>query len=216
MKETAESISEPLTNLFKKSLETSRVPDIWKIANVSSIHKKDDKSSIENYWPISLISSVGKIFEKVIYKHVHYHLLDNEVITTFQSGFTRGDSTVNQLVDIYNTLCLKALDDGKEVHAVFCDISKAFDRVWHRGLIAKLHHYGICGSLLEWFKSYLANRLQRVVLPGGKSEWKEIKAGVPQGSILGPLLFNIYINDIVCDIQSSIRLFADDTTLYIL
>ena len=113
LKETAESIFEPLTNLFNKSLETSRVPDIWKRANVSPIQKKNDKSSIENYRPISLIiSSVGKTFEKVIYKHVDNHLLDNEVITPFQSDFSHSDSTVNQLVDIYNTLC-QALDDGK-------------------------------------------------------------------------------------------------------
>ena len=204
-----------MANLFNRSLETSLVPDIWKRANVSPIPKKDDKSSVENYRPISLISSVGKAFEKIIFKHLHNYLLNNEIITPFQSGFTRGDSTVNQLVDIYNTFC-RALDDGKEVRAVFCDISKAFDRVWHRGLIAKLHHYGICGSLLDWFKSYLSNRLQRVVIPGGDSDWMKIKAGVPQGSILGPLLFILYINDIVHDIQSCIRLFADDTTLYII
>ncbi|MCG7881047.1 MAG: hypothetical protein JAY96_05605 [Candidatus Thiodiazotropha endolucinida] len=215
LKATAESISEPVTNLFNMSLRISIVPDIWKGANVSPIHKKDDKSSVENYRPISLISSVGKTFEKAVYKHVHNHLLENQVITPFQSGFTRGDSTVNQLVDIYNTFC-QALDEGKEVRAVFCDISKAFDRVWHRGLIAKLKHYGICGPLLEWFKSYLSNRCQRVVIPGGNSDWTEIKAGVPQGSILGPLLFIVYINDIVNEIQSNIRLFADDTTLYII
>ena len=120
--------------------------------------------------PISLTSSVCKTFEKVIYKHVHNHLLENKVITPFQSGFTRGDSMVNQLDDIYNTLC-QALDDGKDVCAVFCDICKACDRVWHRGLIAKLNHYGIGGSLLDWFKIYLANRLQRIVLrlEGNKS-----------------------------------------------
>ena len=104
----------------------------------------------------------------------------------------------------------------QERSALFCDISKVFDRVWHRGLIAKLHHYAICGSLLDWFKGYLSNIFQRVVLPGGNSDWMEIKDGVPQGSILGPLIFIIYINDIVHDIQSFIRLFADDTTHYII
>ena len=100
--------------------------------------------------------------------------------------------------------------------AVFCDISKAFDRVWHRGLLFKLEPIGVSDSLLSWFKSYLADRKQRVVLPGAVSAWKYIKAGVPKGSILGPLLFLIYINDIVVDIHSSIRLFADDTSLYII
>ena len=99
---------------------------------------------------------------------------------------------------------------------VFCDISKAFDRVWHRGLLAKLYHYGITGNLHKWFNSYLSNRFQRVTIPGGCSEWVEIKAGVPQGSILGPFLFLLYINDIFHKIHSNIRLFADDTTIYII
>ena len=142
-------------------------------------------------------------------------MLENNVITPFQSGFVPGDSTVNQLLDLYNTFS-RALDEGKAVRVVFCDISKAFDRVWHKGLIAKLKHYGISCSLLSWFKNYLICRFQRVVLPGGNSEWVEIKAGVPQGSILGPLLFIIYINDIVHEIHSNIRSFGDDTSLYII
>lgn len=107
-----------------------------------------------------------KTFERVLYKRVHNFLVENQIITPFQSGFTRGDSAVNQLVDLYNTFG-RALDEGKEVRVVFCDISKAFDRVWHKGLIAKLHHYGINGRLLKWFESYLSQRFQRVVIPGG-------------------------------------------------
>ena len=142
-----------------------------------------------------------------------YNFLNtNNKITPVQSGFTPGDSAVFQLIDLYDTFC-RALDDGKEVSVVFCDISKAFDRVWHRGLLFKPRRIGICGPLLKWFQSYLNNRLQRVALEGCVSEYKEIRAGVPQGSILGPLLFLIYINDIVNDIHSCIRLFADDTSL---
>ena len=136
-------------------------------------------------------------------------------MSALQSGFTPGYSTVNQLVDIHNTFC-KSLDEGKEVCSVFCHISKAFDRVWHKGLLFKLESIGVSDSLLLWFKSYLADRKQRVVLPGAVSAWKYIKAGMPKGSVLGPLLFLIYINDIVVDIHSSIRLFADDTSLYII
>ena len=142
-------------------------------------------------------------------------LNDHQVITTLQSGFVPGDSTVNQLVEIYNTFC-QALDEGKEVRAIFCDISKAFDRVWHKGLLFKLNSVGISGSLLQWFTDYLDNRKQRVVIPGVCSDWSLVKAGVPQGSILGPLLFLLYINDIVENINSSVRLFADDTSLYII
>ena len=138
----------------------------------------------------------------------------NDYITPFQSGFVRKDSTVNQLLSIYHSFCL-ALDEGKEVRVVFCDISKAFDRVWHEGLLFKLKESGISGSLLIWLTDYLDERKQCVVLSGSKSETVTISAGVPQGLILGPLLFLIYINDIVRDIQSPIRLFADDTALYI-
>ena len=99
---------------------------------------------------------------------------------------------------------------------VFCDISKAFDRVWHAGLIYKLRASGVSGNLLRWFENYLQNRYQRVVIPGAKSDWNYIRAGVPQGSIIGPLLFLLYINAIVKDIGSNIRLFADDTSLYII
>ena len=146
-------------------------------------------------------------------KSLHKYVF-NEFITTLQSGFVPGDSTVNQLIDNYNTFC-KAVDEGKEVRAVFCDVRKAFDRVWHKGLLYKLKRAGITG-LLSWFNNYLNNRSQRVVLPGACSSWKSIKAGVPKGSILGPLLFLIYINDIVENIHCKIRLSADDTSLNII
>ena len=122
---------------------------------------------------------------------------------------------MNQLIYLYDTFC-QALDSGKEVRAVFCDVSKAFDRVWHDGLILKLKAAGVAGKVLAWFNSYLSGRKQRVFLPGVASDWAYIRAGVPQGSILGPLLFLLFINDIVLDIESNIRLFADDTSLYII
>ena len=122
---------------------------------------------------------------------------------------------MTQLLEVYHEFC-KALDDGKEIRTVFFDISKAFDRVWHRGLLAKLKSAGVKGKLLQWFTEYLKDRRQRVIIPGASSDWSYIKAGVPQGSILGPLLFLVYINDIVSNIQSNIRLFADDTSLYII
>ena len=137
------------------------------------------------------------------------------MLSTLQSGFIPGDSTVNQLTFLYHIFC-EALDAGKEVRAVFCDISKAFDRVWHAGLIHKLEAAGATGEVLIWFKNYLSDRRQRVVLPGVSSDWTYIRAGVPQGSILGPLLFLVYINDIVFDTGSHIRLLADDTSLFII
>lgn len=215
LKHCATQLSVPLSRLFNLSLSSGIFPGTWKEANVTPIYKKNDPADPSNYRPISLLSTVGKTMEKVIHKHLFNYLRDNSLLSPLQSGFVPGDSTVNQLVDIYNTFC-KAMDDGLEVRAIFCDISKAFDRVWHKGIISKLHSVGIRGSLLSWFSSYLDNRKQRVVLPRGSSTWQTIKAGVPQGSILGPILFLIYINDITQDIGSSIRLFADDTTLYII
>ena len=215
LKEIAYPISKPLCDLFNYSLSRGIFPDVWKQANVSPLYKKDDPSLVCNYRPISLLSSIGKVMEKIVHKHMFNYFNDNSIITCLQSGFVPGDSTVNQLVDIYNTFC-KALDNGLEVRAVFCDISKAFDRVWHKGLIYKLKRAGINGLLLDWLIDYLTNRKQRVVIPGGTSDWQFIRAGVPQGSILGPLLFLLYINDIVADIQLCVRLFADDTSLYII
>lgn len=215
LKACVNELAEPLSKLFNASLSKNTIPEIWKEANVTPVFKKDDPSDVKNYRPISLLSTLGKALEKIVHKHVFNFFTNNDVITSLQSGFVPGDSTVNQLVDIYNTFS-KALDNGLEVRAIFCDISKAFDRVWHRGLLLKLQSVGITGSILNWFQNYLSNRKQRVVLPGGSSEWVDITAGVPQGSILGPLLFLVYINDIVNDINSTIRLFADDTSLYII
>ena len=163
--------------------------------------------------PISLLNAEAKVFERLVFKYLFNHLCDNNLLSSLQSGCIPGDSTVNQLTFLYNTFC-QALDSGKEVRAVFCDISKAFDRVWHVGLLHKLRAAGVKEEILNWFNNYLSDRKQRVVLPGAVSDWLFIRAGVPQGSILGPLLFLLYINDIVTDIGSNIRLFADDTSLY--
>ena len=169
---------------------------------------------VSNYRPVSLLNTLYKTFQRSIFKHIYNHFCDNDILSPLQSGFIPGDSTVYQLTYLYDTF-FHALDSGKEVRVVFCDISKAFDRVWHASLIQKLKAAGIEGSLLNWFIDYRSNRKQRVTFSGVKSYWNSLKAGVPHGSILGPLLFLLYINAIVKDIGSNIRLFADDTSLYI-
>ncbi|MCG8113035.1 MAG: reverse transcriptase domain-containing protein [Candidatus Thiodiazotropha taylori] len=214
LKELSKEISSPFCCLFNYSLQIGVFPSTYKDANVSPVPKKGDLSVASNHRPISLLNSESKLFEKLVFKHLFNHLQANNVLSSLQSGFIPGDSTVNQLTYLYHTFC-EALDAGKEVRAVFCDISKAFDRVWHAGLIYKLEAAGVTGDVLNWFKNYLAVRRQRVVLPGAASDWTYIRAGVPQGSILGPLLFLVFINDIVLDIGSHIRLFADDTSLFI-
>ena len=164
------------------------------------VFKKDSPGILKNYRPISLISIVSNVMERCVYKHIYNFLLENRIISSNQSGFTPGDSAINQLLYITNEFG-KALDDGKEVRVVFCDVSKAFDRVWHKGLLTKLKTIGIHGPLLSFIN-------------GCCSDWRNVCAGVPQGSILGPLFFKIYINDIVADMNSSIKLFANDTSLY--
>ena len=149
-KKLASLLSRPLSNLFNFSLATGKVPLLWKEANVTPIFKKDDPSVVSNYRPISLLSAVGKVLEKVVHEHLFNYIRDHEILSALQSGFISGDSTVNQLVDIYNTFC-KSLDEGKEVRAVFCDISKAFDRVWHRGLLFKLEFWFPIDMVQELF-----------------------------------------------------------------
>ncbi len=133
---------------------------------------------VNNYRPISLLSTLGKVFEKLVFKHLYNYFHEHHLLTPLQSGFIPGDSTVNQLTYLY-TMFSEAVDSGKEIRAVFCDISKAFDRVWHKGLLFKLQSCGISGCFLNWFSSYLSHRKQRVVLPGVHSSWADIKAGVP-------------------------------------
>ena len=152
--------------------------------------------------------------ERIMFKHFYNYLHENSLIYKNQSGFLPGHSTVYQLIDIYNQIC-KAFDDKKSTCMVFCDISKAFDRVWHKGLIHKLRQYGFCENLLEWTTSYLEGRSQKVFVNTVYSEESSINAGVPQGSVLGPLLFLLYVNDIADSLNSVTRLFADDSSLAI-
>ena len=188
---------------------------MWKLANVTPIFKKGDKQLIKNYRPISLLPICGKILEKLIFNQLYSYLNTNNLITKNQSGFRPGDSTTNQLLYLIDEIH-QAFDctESLEVRAVFLDISKAFDKVWHEGLLFKLQQNGISGSLLNLFQNYLNDRKQRVVLNGSSSEYTGIESGVPQGSILGPLLFLIYINDLETNIKSNINFFADDTMLY--
>lgn len=215
IKEGIDQLIYPFTKLFNLSLTLKEFPNLWKKSNVTAIPKKGVLTDLNNFRPISLLSIQGKLMESCINQHLHQYLALNSIISPFQSGFQKGDSTINQLLFLNNEI-VKALDESKEIRFVFCDISKAFDRVWHKGLLFKLRSIGISNDLIAWFSNYLSNRQRRVCIKKCYSSWKNVTAGVPQGSILGPTLFLIYINDIVKDIGANIRLFADDTSLYVI
>ncbi len=209
------SIVEPLCLIFEKCLETGIYPSVWKKANIIPVHKKESRQNKKNYRPISLLPIFGKVFEKILFDGIYGHLNENGLITSRQSGFRPGDSTINQLLSITHKI-YSAFEEipSHETRAVFLDLSKAFDRVWHEGLLYKLQCSGIDGNLLSLIRNYLANRKQRVVLNGKSSQWASISAGVPQGSVLGPLFFLVYINDLVDNVHSDARMFADDTSLF--
>ena len=213
LKMVAEGLAAPLAKLFNYSLEQGIFPNCWKTANVVPLYKKGEKSSPSSYRPVSLLSCASKIFEHCVADHLVEYLTSNQLISTKQSGFIPKDSTVNQLIKI-NDIILSAVESGKEVNAVFLDISKAFDRVWHRGLLHKLSSFGIHGTFHEWFSSYLFGRRQSVVMNGATSTLRQINAGVPQGSVLGPILFLIFINDLTEAVVSDIFLFADDSFIF--
>ena len=215
IKEGGVTICSVLHKLFSLSMQLQKFPASFKKANVIPIHKKDLKNVVANYRPISLLNVNSKLFEKIIFKYVYNYFRENFILSSYQSGFQSGKSTVTQLTEVYHEFC-SAVDNNKEIRVIFLDISKAFDKVWHRGLISKLKRCGIDGDLLKWFEDYLKNRLQRVVINGQASLWGSIKAGVPQGSVLGPLLFLLFIDDLTQVVTNCrIRLFADDTCLFI-
>ena len=215
MKMCDKSLLKPLTLLFENSTKSSCYPDIWKRSKIIPVHKKNDKRLVNNYRPISLLPCFGKIFEKIVFNKIYHFLLEENLLNPNQSGFRLADSCINQLPAIKHEI-FEAFDcnSSLEVSSVFIDISKAFDKVWHEGLLYKLKSMGISEELFKLLENYLSGRFQRVLLNGQTSSWRPILAGVPQGSILGPLLFLIYINDLPDELKSNAKLFADDTSLF--
>ena len=208
-----ETISKPLEMIYKTCLQLGVYPSEWKKANIVPIHKKGDKQILKNYRPVSLLPICGKVFERLIYDEMFEFFNENELISPNQSGFKPGDSCIYQLLSITHEI-FTSFDNGLETRGIFLDISKAFDKVWHLGLLRKLRQSGINGKLLTILTDFLKDRKQRVTLNGQNSSWTSINAGVPQGSILGPLFFLIYINDLSDSLNSNPKLFADDTSLF--
>ena len=213
LKNCEPELSYILADLFNKCLKESCFPDCWKVSSVVPVLKNvGERSTAKNYRPVSLLSVVNKVFEKLNNRIVD-HLEKCGLFSNFQYGFRSSRSTADLLTVVSDRIA-RAFNMSRATQAVAFDISKALHRVWHAGLLHKLKSYGISGQIFGFISSFLSNRRLQVVLDGKSSQEYPVNAGVPQGSILGPTLFLLYINDLPDDVICDIAIYADDTTLY--
>ena len=213
IKKVIESISNQLVIIFNKSLEMGIFPDKLKLAKIMPVYKSDDRQLLNNYRPISVLPIFSKILEKIMYSRLENFIQKSNILCENQFGFREKHSTYMALLNIIDQIS-QQLDSKTLSLGIFIDLSKAFDTLDHNILLTKLETYGVRGIALEWFRSYLNNRKQCVDINGSRSSLRTITCGVPQGSILGPLLFILYMNDIVrVSTIMKFVLFADDTNL---
>ena len=213
VKEISKAISTPISKICNSSFSSGCFPSILKISKIIPIHKKESKLDVSNYRPISLLSNINKIIEKLMFQRLYSFLENNNSLYKLQFGFRKKHSTNHALLSMLQEI-KESIDKNGIAIGIFVDFQKAFDTVNHEILLRKLEHYGIRGITNDWFKSYLSNRKQFVQINNTKSELSNIDHGVPQGSVLGPLLFLVYINDLHNAIHySTTRHFADDTNL---
>lgn len=213
LKELADVLAKPITMIFKMSLATGQLPSSWLDAIVSPIYKKGQRCLAENYRPVSLLCILCKLLESLITPQIVDHIKKNNLSCSQQHGFIKGKSTTTNLLEALN-IWSEAIMHGIPIDILFLDYSKAFDTVPHRRLLKQVESFGVHGSALAWIESFLSNRRQQVRANGELSEFRPVISGVPQGSILGPVLFTIYVNDIPSEIESLISMYADDTKIY--
>ena len=213
LKEHADIMAPILQVIYQQSLDSGKVPEGWKVADVVAVYKKGDKNTASNYRPVSLTSISCKCLEHIIFSNIMEHVDMHKILNDFQHGFRKQHSCETQLVTTIEDLA-KGLDLRQQIDLLILDFSKAFDVVSHRLLLGKLEHYGVRGNTLGWVTDWLTDRTQRVVIDGECSEDAPVLSGVPQGTVLGPLMFILYINDISAGTNCSIHLFADDCLLY--
>ena len=213
LKHCSQQLAPSLAALFNKSMHLAQVPSQWKLANVTPVFKKGDKHDVQNYRPISLLPAVSKIMERCLHDHIYPQVKSH--IYNLQHGFVKGRSCTSQLLKVYHSVG-SILDKGGQVDIAYLDFSKAFDCVSHRLLLYKLEKfYGVSGNLISWIDNYLTDRKQRVVIENEASDWLPVTSGVPQGSILGPLFFLLFINDMPSmALSCSTALFADDAKCF--
>ena len=212
--DAAAELAKPITMLFERSLKSGQLPNDWKIAHVTPIYKKGNKAAVNNYRPVSLTCVICKTMEKIVREQILQHLSKNNIISPHQHGFVPGRSCMTQLLESMDDWT-SILEEGGSVDVIYTDFQKAFDSVPHRRLIQKLESCGVKGNVLLWVKDFLANRKQRVVINGSKSNEGDVTSGIPQGSVLGPLLFVIFINDLPRSLNTVAKMFADDTKVYV-
>ena len=214
LKHIINEIISPLSYILNQSLFRGKVPQKMKIAKVIPIFKKGQKDSLNNYRPISLLTSISKVLERLVYVRSLKFLVNCNILSDSQFGFRKRHSTTHALLTFIDKVA-HAIDDAKHTIGIFLDFSKAFDTIDHEILLYKLNHYGIRGRALDWFRDYLTERKQFVSINGHDSELKLISCGVPHGSLLGPLLFILYINDLQNSSQIlSFICFADDSNVF--
>ena len=214
LKNCEPELSYILAKVFNKCLKESCFLDCWKVSSVVPVFKNvGEKSTAKNYCPVSLLSVVSKVFKKLVNNRIVDYLEKCDLFCDFQYDFRSSRSTADLLTVVSDRIA-RAFNRSGATRAVALDISKAFDRVWHAGLLHKLKSYGISGQIFRLISSFLSNRWHRVVLDGKSSQEYPVNPGVPQGSILGPTVFLLYINDLPDDVICNIAIYADDTTLY--
>ena len=213
LRECATELAPSLSRLFRMSLRSGRVPAGWKRGRITACHKGGSRNNPENYRPISLLPIVSKVLEAIVNRRLRRFLNTHGLLPDTQFGFRSNRSTLDMAVSLTQRWS-DALDRGQEARVVSLDLSRAFDRVWHRGLIAKLTSCGIGGGLHDWLTDFLRDRSQTVVVRGQESAALPVRAGVPQGSVLGPTMFLIFIRDMADEVTGDLAFYADDCTLH--
>ncbi|KAJ8272753.1 hypothetical protein GJAV_G00093040 [Gymnothorax javanicus] len=212
LREVSEIIFKPLSAIIRRSSETGEIPNDWKQGNIIPIYKKGDRTEPGNYRPVSLTCIACKILESIIKDELELFLECNNILRDSQHGFRKGRSYLTNLLEFFEE-ATKTYDQSRAYDIIYLDFQKAFDKVPHKRLIFKMSSIGVTGGILEWILNWLQDRTQRVVVSGISSQLGMVRSGVPQGSVLGPLLFLIYLNDLDRNIESKLVKFADDMKL---